>query len=271
LTQLLRAAVLGIVQGLTEFIPVSSSGHLVIVPRLFGWGDPGLAFDVALHVGTLLAVLLYFRAEWVRVIRGFFSSLVVRPSRWEAEQRLAWMLVLATVPAAAAGVLLSGVVEDRLRGLAPVAVCLVIGACAMTLAELLKRGRRGFGRIKALDAGSMGLAQVAALAPGLSRSGITMSAGMVCGLEREAAARFSFMMLAPVTAGAGLYEAVDVARNGLGGSTWGMVAVGFASSAVVGFFTVKYLLGYLRKRTLMPFIIYSLAVASAILLVLAVG
>lgn len=270
MTQLLQAVVLGIVQGLTEFIPVSSSGHLVLVPRLFGWGDPGLAFDVALHVGTLLAVLVYFRAEWVEVIKGFFTSFSARPSRWDAGQRLAWFLILATIPAAAAGALFSSVVEERLRGVGPVAVFLLVGAAAMALAEVSKRGARGFGQVKTRDAGAMGLLQAAALAPGLSRSGITISAGMLSGLEREAAARFSFMMLAPITAGAGLYEAVDVAKHGLGGSTWGMVAAGFATSAVVGFLTVKYLLGYLKRRTLMPFIIYSLAVGSAILLVLAV-
>ena len=267
---LLQAAVLGIVQGLTEFIPVSSSGHLVLVPRLLGWGDFGIAFDVSLHVGTFLAVLVYFRAEWVMVLKGFFTSLRARPSRWDEGQRLAWLIILATIPAAAAGAALSGLIEDRLWDAGPVAVFLLVGAAAMTLAEVAGKGVRGFEAIRTRDAGAMGLLQVAALAPGLSRSGITLSAGMLSGLEREAAARFSFMMLAPITAGAALYEAVNVASEGLGGSTWGMVAAGFATSAVVGFFTVKYLLGYLRSRTLLPFIIYSLVVGSVTLIVLAV-
>lgn len=264
----LKAVVLGIVQGLTEFIPVSSSGHLVLVPKLFGWSDPGLAFDVVLHLGTLLAVLAYFRKEWVTVIRGFFTSLAVRPSEWDGSQRLAWLLILATIPAAVAGAALSGFFDDHLRSAASVAAFLAVGSLAILAAELWSKRPRTFEDIRARDAGAMGILQVVALAPGMSRSGITMSAGMFSGIDREAAARFSFMMSAPVIAGAGVVEAVKVARQGFGGVTAGMLIAGFVTSAVVGFLTVKYLLRYLRRGSLAPFAIYGLAVAAAVFLLL---
>lgn len=265
-----QALILGVVQGLTEFIPVSSSGHLVLIPKLFGWGDPGLAFEVALHIGTLLAVLVYFWRDWAAVITGFFSSLRARPSRWSARQRLSWLLILATIPAAIAGALLSDYFEHHLRGLGSVGLFLLVGAALMAAAEAFGRGRLGFTEIRARDAGAMGILQAAALIPSLSRSGATMSAGMLSGLDREASARFSFMMLAPVTAGAGLLELVKVSKDGLEGVTVGAVAVGFVTAAIVGFLTIKYLLSYLRRGTLMPFVIYSLVVGSAILLMLAV-
>lgn len=263
----LKAILLGVVQGLTEFVPISSSGHLVLLPRLFGWSDPGLAFDVAAHLGTLLAVLVYFRREWLAVVRGFFSSFRVRPSRWDFNHRLAWLLVLATVPAAVAGALLENVVEDHLRAVGPVGLFLAIGALAMLVAELLGRKQRDFQSVKTGDALSMGLAQVLALAPGMSRCGITISAGMVRGLDREGAARFSFMMAAPIIGGAGLLEICKIATEGLGECGAGMLVAGFAASAVVGFFTIKYFLRYLQKHSLYPFIAYGAALALAILVV----
>lgn len=265
---LLQAAFLGIIQGLTEFIPVSSSGHLVLWPKFLGWSDPGLAFDVALHIGTLLAVLIYFRHDWIEVIKGFFTSLTVKPSKWDRPQRLAWLIILATVPAAIAGVLLSGFFEDNLRSLGSVALFLAAGSIIMAAADLYGRKQRSFEQVGTGDAVAMGLMQVVALAPGMSRSGATMSGGLFNGLDRDAAARFSFMMSAPVIAGAGLVEVVKVARDGLGGSTAAMVVTGFVTSAVVGFFTIKYLLVYLKRHTLMPFVIYGLVLSSAILLLI---
>lgn len=265
---MLEGAFLGLVQGLTEFIPVSSSGHLVLFPELFGWEAAGLGFSVTLHLGTLLAILVYFRVEWIEVVKGFFSSLRVRPSRWGRSQRLSWLIILATVPAAAAGAFLEGLVEDKLSSAASVAVFLAAGALAMVFAEVVGRKSRGLDRLLLRDAGAMGVAQVLALAPGMSRSGITMSAGMVSGLDREAAATFSFMMAAPIILGAGVMELIEMAGEGLGEATAGMIAAGFVTSAVVGFLTIKYLLRYLKRGTLAPFIVYSIVVAAAVLLVL---
>jgi undecaprenyl-diphosphatase len=268
LIPLLQAAFLGIVQGLTEFIPVSSSGHLVLFPRLFGWDDFGLAFDVALHLGTLIAVLFYFRREWLLVIRGFFSSFTVKPGEWDFGQKLAWLIILASIPAAAAGVALEALVESHLRSVATVAAFLAAGAVVMTVAEVLGKKDRSFEEVRVKDSAWMGIFQVLALAPGMSRSGVTMSAGMMSGLDREAAARFSFMMAAPLIGGAGLIEAVKLATRGFTEGTPGMLVVGLLTSAAAGLVAIKYLLLYLKKRSLAPFIVYSLMVALAAMLVL---
>jgi undecaprenyl-diphosphatase len=263
----LQAVVLGIIQGLTEFLPVSSSGHLVLAPRLFGWNDLGLSFDVALHLGTLLALLLFFRAEWIAIIKGFFTSFTVRPKSWSRDQRLAWMLVLASIPAGILGVLIG---EDHFRTPAWVALFLLGGSLIMVAAELLGSRSRGFDELRAWDAGTVGVAQAVALFPGISRSGVTISTGMLDGLDREAAARFAFLMSAPVIAGAGLWQAQKVIRGGGLSGQVGVMAAGFAASAAAGFFAIKYFLAFLRKHTLYPFVIYRVAVASAVFIVLAV-
>lgn len=270
MTVILQSAFLGIVQGLTEFLPISSSGHLVLIPRLFGWKDLGLAFDVAVHLGTLLALIAFFGREWIEVIKGFFRSLRVRPSRWDANGRLAWMLILATIPAVIAGAALSDTVDGNLRTLFWVATFLVAGALVMIAAELFGKRVRDFSILRPGDALVVGVAQVLALAPGVSRSGITISAGMLDGLKREAAAKFAFMMAAPIIGGAGLWEAVKLARNGLGAGTPGAFAAGFIASAVTGFFAIKYFLRYLRSGSLTPFVIYRLAVAAAVYIYLIV-
>lgn len=265
----LQAAFLGIVQGLTEFIPISSSGHLVLAPRLFGWHDPGLAFDVAVHLGTLLALLIYFRKEWIALIKGFFSSFAHSPSEWTRDMRLAWMLVLASIPAGIAGALLSDTVENHLRTPALVALLLLAGAAIMIGAEALGTRTRPFEDLKAWDAGVMGLSQMLALAPGVSRSGATISAGMYDGLDRTAAARFAFLMSGPAIAGAGLWEAYKLVTHGFPKAGPGVFLTGFVTSAVTGFFAIRWLLGYLKRGTLVPFIIYRLVLAWAIFAVLA--
>lgn len=266
--QALQAVLLGIIQGLTEFLPVSSSGHLVLAPRLFGWEYLGLSFDVALHVGTLLALLVFFRKEWVALIRGFFSSFRARPAEWGRDQKLAWMIILASIPAGIAGALIG---EDHLSTPAWVAIFLLTGSLLMVAAELWGSRSRGFDDLKAWDAGTVGIAQAIALLPGISRSGITISTGMLDGLEREAAARFAFLLSAPVIAGAALWQGQKMIRGGgFAGQGW-VFAAGFAASAVTGFFTIKFFLAFLKKHTLYPFVIYRVALATVVLIVLAAG
>ncbi len=215
MTAALQAIVLGIIQGLTEFLPVSSSGHLVLVQRVFGWHfvpSLQLSFDVALHVGTLLALLIFFRKEWIELIKGFFTSLRVSPRDWSRDQKLAWMLVLGSIPAGVAGVLIG---EDHLSKPAWVAIFLICGSLIMVAAELWGSRSRRFGDLRAWDAGTVGLAQAIALLPGISRSGITISTGMLDGLEREAAAHFAFLLSAPVIAGAGLWQGQKMIRQGV--------------------------------------------------------
>jgi undecaprenyl-diphosphatase len=261
----LQAAVLGLIQGVTEFVPISSSGHLVLAPRLLGWHDPGMAFDVAVHLGTLLALLVYFRREWVALIKGFFLSFARRPSQWTEDMRVAWFLVLASVPAAIAGALLNDSIENHLRTPAWVAVFLLVGAAIMTGAEAFGSRSRSFDQLRARDAGVVGVAQVLALVPGTSRSGITISAGMYDGLKREAAAKFAFLMAAPITAGAGLWEAQKLVRHGFPHAGPGVFAVGLITAAVTGFIAIKFMLGYLKHGTLVPFVIYRMALAFLVL------
>ncbi len=265
--EVLQAILLGIVQGLTEFLPVSSSGHLVLMPRLFGWEHLGLSFDVALHIGTLLSLIVFFRKEWVALIKGFFTSFLVRPRDWAREQRLAWMIVLASIPAGVAGVLIG---EDHLSTPAWVAIFLLFGSLIMIAAEVWGSRTRGFDDLRAWDAGTVGVAQAIALLPGISRSGITISTGMLDGLNREAAAHFAFLLSAPVIAGAGFWQGQKMIRHGGFGGHAGVFLAGFIASAVTGFFTIKVLLAFLKKHTLYPFVIYRVALAVLVLIVLAV-
>jgi undecaprenyl-diphosphatase len=275
LALILQAAFLGIIQGLTEFIPISSSGHLVLVPKLFGWNvfvatkGVSTAFDVALHLGTLLALLVFFRRQWIALIKAFFLSFSHRPADWDRNMRLAWMLVLASIPAAIAGALLSSVIENHLRTPAFVAIFLLCGAAAMVAAEVFGRRNREFGQLNVKDAGIVGCAQVLALAPGVSRSGITISAGMLDGLDREAAAHFAFLMAAPIIAGSGIYEALKLAKNGFPTSGPGVFAAGFITSALTGFVAIAWMLKYLKGHTLKPFIIYRIALAALVFIILA--
>jgi undecaprenyl-diphosphatase len=274
---ILQAAFLGIIQGLTEFIPISSSGHLVLIPKLFGWdvfvATKGLsmAFDVALHLGTLLALLIFFRRQWIDLIKGFFLSLKHRPADWDKSMRLAWMLVLGSIPAAIAGALLNNVIEDHLRTPAWVAIMLLCGAAFMIAAEVFGRRDRDFQQLKVRDAGVVGFAQVLALAPGVSRSGVTISAGMLDGLDREGAAHFAFLLAAPIIAGSGIYEAVKLASEGFPALGPGVFIAGFITSALTGFAAIAWMLKYLKTHTLLPFIIYRIALAALVFLILAIA
>jgi undecaprenyl-diphosphatase len=271
----LQAAFLGIIQGITEFIPISSSGHLVLIPRLFGWNTfvvtKGMttAFDVALHMGTLLALLIFFRHEWVSLIKAFFKSFRHKPADWDRAMRVSWMLVLASIPAAIAGVLLNGLIEDHLRTSAWVAIMLILGALVMLAAEVFGSRERTFRELNARDATVLGFAQVLALFPGVSRSGITISAGMLDGLDREAATHFAFLMSAPIIAGSGLYEAVKLVKNGFPAHGPGVFVAGFITSAITGLLAIGFMMKFMKKHTLKPFIIYRVAVALLIFIILA--
>ena len=266
---LLHAIVLGIVQGLSEFLPISSSGHLLIVPWLFGWeeltSNPELnrTFDVALHVGTFVAVVAYFRRDlwdlagaWVRSIR--FRDPDLAPwATTDTEGRLAWLLILASFPAATVGLVLDQVLEGHTGGFVLVGVMLIVFAVVLYLADRLV-GMREISTFNGRHALLMGSAQALALQPGVSRSGATISMGRFLGYERDAAARISFLMSVPITGGVGLYKAVSVFVLGDGLPPgfaapffWGTVA-----SAVTGFVAVWGLMRLIRTRTFFPFVVY---------------
>lgn len=260
-----RAAVLGVVQGLTEFLPISSSGHLILVPKLLRWPDFGLSFDVALHLGTLAALLIYFAPDWARMARGFLPT-----SRGvtAAERRLVWLIALGTVPAVIIGVLIKDWTETVPRQYPIlVALPLILVALAMWGADRLCKHVRALETASVRDALLVGCAQALALVPGVSRSGATITAGMVLGFRREDAARFSFLLSAPVTLGAALYKLRDLLREGLPPHLQLVFVVGVLTSALVGYLCIAFLLAYLRRRSLLVFVVYRLALGAVLLAV----
>jgi undecaprenyl-diphosphatase len=266
-----QALVMGIVQGLTEFLPISSSGHLIVVPFLFGWDDPfitSLAFSVMLHLGTLIALLVYFRADWARLIPAGFATIRDRSFREDADRRLAWLLVAATVPAAVVGFLFNDIFETQVRGIGLVVLTLLVGAAILWIADRWGPTNRGVADVTFPVAVGIGVAQTLALVPGISRSGISISAGRLAGLDREAAARFAFLMATPITAGAIVFEAralmtgeagVDVALTPL--------VVGLISSLVAGLIAIRFMLSWLRTHSLNLFVWYRLVLAAIVLIV----
>jgi undecaprenyl-diphosphatase len=267
--QLFQAIVLGIVQGLTEFLPISSSGHLIVVPALLGWDDPfidSLAFSVMLHLGTLVALLVYFRDDWLRLIPAGLAAIRDRSLRDDPDRRLAWLLAVATIPAVIAGVLLNDAIETAFRQPRLVAVTLVIGAALLYLADRLGPKTRRMDSISFPLALGIGAAQALALVPGISRSGISISAGLFAGLDREAAARFAFLMATPITAGAGLWELRKV-LTGEAGVSIPIVPLfaGMLAALVAGLLAIAVLLRYLRTHGLGVFVVYRLALAALVL------
>lgn len=259
--ELFRAIVLGAVQGLSEFLPISSSGHLILIREAFDWPDDGLAFDVGLHLGTLVALLCYFWRDWVRMIQSGCSSLLSRGWRfdqYEGDGKLLLLLALGTVPAGVVGLLLDDWIEENLREAWLVAAMLISFGMVLWLADRSAKTDRGPGSLGARDAILIGVAQALALIPGVSRSGVTISAGLALGFERESAARIAFLLGTPAFVGAGVLKAADL--GGESGVSESALAAGFASSLVVGFLAVHGLMVYLRRRSLRPFVAYRLVV-----------
>jgi undecaprenyl-diphosphatase len=266
---ILHAIILGIAQGLAEYLPISSSGHLVLVPWLFGWddfaGNDSLqkTFDVALHIGTLGGAVAYFRHDIVRLTR----AAVLDPR--SKDGRLAWLVAVSAVPAAITGALLADTIEDNTDQIWLIAVMLIVGALALALADGV-RGKRTIDEVGLRDALSMGVGQALALQPGLSRSGVTITVGRFCGLGRDGAARFAFLMSIPITTGAIVFKWTDVSSEGgipadmRAAFFWGIVA-----SAVTGYIAVWGTLKLIRTHSFLPFVVYRLVLGFSILLILA--
>jgi undecaprenyl-diphosphatase len=277
-----QAVVLAIVQGLGEFIPISSSGHLIIVRRLLGWNELSpaneLSFDVALHFGTLLSVLFYFRRTWFQIIRAALGGKVVRFSESGAadanltaeeqkeERSLLWFLAIATIPGAIAGKLLEHSAEDYFREhIFLIAGALIVVALLMWLGEEVSELDKPLTRISFVDSLIVGTAQAFALIPGVSRSGSTITAGLFCGLTREAAVRFSFLLSTPLIAGAALLKAHELHKEGLPASMHLPVLVGIIVSALVGYAAITWLIRYLQSNSLRLFIIYRIVVGVVVI------
>ncbi|MBI4055231.1 MAG: undecaprenyl-diphosphatase UppP [Elusimicrobia bacterium] len=242
-----EAAVLGTVQGATEFLPVSSSAHLVLIPHFLGWRDPGLAYDVALHWGTLVGVIFYFYRDWLRLLRAAVGA------KDSPEARLFLKLMLASLPAASAGYLFSGWAEGFFRQPPLVARMLILFAFFLWMGDFFGARSRGENTLSWREALGVGLAQALAVFPGVSRSGATMTAGLLVGLSRQAAARFSFLLSVPIILGAGLLKLPELARSQVSLS---YLAVGFFFAMLSGFFSIHFLLRFLQKRGFSAFVLY---------------
>jgi undecaprenyl-diphosphatase len=264
----LRAAILGIVQGLSEFLPISSSGHLILVPALFKWPDQGLAFDVGLHVGTLLALLVYFWSDWWRMGMAVLRDVGVRRihvREYSADSQLFALIAIGSVPAAIVGLLFNDWIETNLRQPWLVAIALGIVGLIMLAADRRGTKTRALSAIGLLDVVLIGAAQATALFPGVSRSGATISMGLFRNFTRDSAARFAFLLGTPAFVGAALLKFKDI--EGLTGRETTELLIGLTCSAVVGFLVIHLLLRFLRTRTLMPFVVYRLLVAGLALLI----
>lgn len=267
----LHAIVLGVIQGLTEFLPISSSGHLILAREALGWellADAGLnkTFDVALHAGTLISLLGYFRQDVVRLARAFGASFAGGIGG-DLERRLAWLIAVGTVPAAIAGVVGEEFVEETLGNPLLVSGLLIGVALLIWLADWRGRKVRGLPELGWWDSLLMGVAQATALAPGVSRSGITITTGLARGLRREAAARFSFLLSIPIVAGASVYSLLGLVRDPSAlpaGSVSAFVA-GMAAAAASGYLCIHYFLRYLQTRGLAPFVVYRVLVGATLL------
>ncbi|QYJ14486.1 Undecaprenyl-diphosphatase [Rubrobacter xylanophilus DSM 9941] len=270
LLELLQAVLLGVVQGLTEFLPVSSSGHLLLGQYFLGLDQErfGLSFDVALHLGTLVAVAVFFRRDLLQMAAAFFRSLGGRRDLSEPDQRLAYLVLAATIPAALIGYLWEDFFETAVRSPWVVVFNLAFVGLLFLVAEAVGRKSRRAEKMSFAEAVGIGLAQAAALVPGVSRSGATITLGLLFGLRREEAARFSFLMSAPIIAGAGTLQLGEVLAEGLGPEQALMFVVGFLSSAVVGYLAIKFFISFVARHSLRAFAYYRFGLAALVAVLL---
>ncbi|MBI4933562.1 MAG: undecaprenyl-diphosphate phosphatase [Actinobacteria bacterium] len=272
---IIHAIVLGLVQGLAEFLPISSSGHLLIVPWLFGWNDfvdPSIekAFDVALHLGTLVAVCAYFRKDLVVYVREGLRLVVKREKPVNPEGRLAWLLVLSSIPAAMVGAVAEKTIDEKLGTPLLIAASLVVFGLLLLWADR-RKGDRVLDEYTMADSLKVGAAQVLALNPGTSRSGITITAARYLGFNRDSAARASFLMAIPVTAGAVAFKLFKLFKDGIPEGLAIPMAVGIITSGISGWFAVWGTLKLVRTRTFTPFVIYRFVLAGLIVVLVITG
>jgi len=280
---ILQAIILGLVQGATEFIPISSSAHLIIIPWLFGWNDPvltSLSFDVSLHLGTLAAVLVFFARDWIRLIQAGVMSIKERKIGDDPDRKLAWLVVIGTIPGAIVGFLAEKKINDLFhqpgQPISPTAMIVmafiiaILGA-VLFLADKLARHLRDLKQTTLKDTLVIGFAQALAIFPGVSRSGSTISAGLALGLKRETAAKFSFLLSAPIIAGSGVKSLIEIA-SGLKSGTiasneWVLFPIGIITAAVSGYLCIRFLLNYLQSHSINPFVYYRWGLALVVFVV----
>lgn len=259
-----QASLLAVVQGLTEFLPISSSAHLILASEVMGWPDQGLAFDVAVHVGTLLAVVIYFRQDILRLLRAWISSLLSR--RLDPDSKLAWLLIIASVPAGIAGLIGQGFIEANFRSTTVIAAATLFFAGLLWLSDRLGSRSSTLSQLGWKQALYIGLGQCFALIPGTSRSGITMTVALLCGLQREAAAKFSFLLAIPIILASGGLQALSLRDESKGNIDLWQLLVAVALAAVVAMLCIHFFLRLIEKIGFLPFIVYRLILGLGLLL-----
>lgn len=267
---LLKAVFLGILQGLTEFLPISSSAHLRIFPELFGWRDPGAAFTAVVQIGTEVAVLLYFRKDIWRIASAWLKSLFKPEWRGQADARMGWYIIIGSLPIVVLGVLLKDVIERDFRNLWIVGVTLIVLGIILGVADRVGSQRRSIRDIGIREAVLMGFAQALALIPGVSRSGATISMGRFLGFDREAATRFAFLLAIPAVVGAGLFELKEI-PGGHNEYSWGPTIAGTVVAFLVGYAAIAWLLRYVTTHSYLPFVLYRIGLGGLTLGLLAAG
>ncbi|HET7688908.1 MAG TPA: undecaprenyl-diphosphate phosphatase [Nocardioidaceae bacterium] len=266
----LKAAVLGIIQGLTEFLPISSSAHLRIFPELFGWGDPGAAFTAVVQIGTELAVLLYFRKDIWRIASAWVRSLFDPSVRGGLDARMGWFIIVGSLPIVCLGILLKDVIEQDFRSLWIIGTTLIVLGVVLGVADHVSRSDRTIERMTLRHAVLLGLAQACALVPGVSRSGATISMGRFLGYEREAATRFAFLLAIPAVVGAGLFELPEIPHGENAYGPWPTLAATVVSF-IVGYAAIAWLLRYVSTKSYLPFVLYRIALGTFTLTMVSVG
>lgn len=256
-----QAVWLAVIQGISEFLPISSSAHLILPSEILGWPDQGLAFDVAVHVGSLIAVITYFRNDIVSLTLAWLDSIFVR--RHSPESKLAWCIVLGTVPAGLAGLLLGGLIELHLRSMSVIAFTMIFFGLLLAWADMRGRGERSIYQFTWKSALVVGGAQVLALIPGTSRSGITITAALALGFDRETAARFSFLLAIPIIMLSGSLKGLELI--GAESVDWAMIATGTALSGITAYLCIKLFLNVIQRIGMLPFVIYRMLLGALLI------
>jgi undecaprenyl-diphosphatase len=265
----LQAVLLGVLQGLTEFLPISSSAHLAIFPQLFGLADPGASFTAVTQIGTEAAVIVYFRHDIWRIAKAWTLTLVRPGLRGTLDARMGWYIIVGTLPIAIAGVLFQDTIKTTFRSLWLIGVMLIVFGLILGVADRINVGPKDLSQLTLRDALLYGLGQMLALVPGVSRSGATISVGLFLGYRRDLATRFAFLLAIPAVLASGLFQLKDVSASASPGLAKTFVAT--AVAFVVGYLVIGWLLRYLRTRTYLPFVIYRVALGTLVLVLLAFG
>jgi undecaprenyl-diphosphatase len=269
-SDLLKAIVLGTIQGLTEFLPISSSAHLRILPEMFGWGDPGAAFTAVIQIGTELAVLIYFRKDIWRIATTWLKSLVKPEYRGHLDARMGWYVIIGSMPIVILGVLLKDTIETEFRSLWLIGTTLIVMGIVLGIADRVGSLDRTMRNLNLTHAVYFGIAQSMALIPGVSRSGATISMGRFLGYDREAATRFAFLLAIPAVVGAGIFELKEI-PHGDNAYGWGPTIVATVVSFVIGYAAIAWLLRYVSTRSYLPFVIYRIALGTLVFVPLGTG